>query len=212
VGRIYDAVRGDFEGEPRQEYQEMLVEGQSQLIVRCRFESLDQRQTLVVGPASASVHVLPPYRGWEEHFGPLCLRTYRNGSDSIGGVSFTGANVRYINYFHLPVENLNISEYLTIAPGLPQGVPNRTISNVLRNQLHDTENNAVITLNYATQASLTESKVGIILDIAVQKAFPDEVIGADSAFKHLELLHGLQRRIFELCITDKLRSEFDANH
>ena len=138
--RFYESVKSSYPGKPK--HQHILAaelqarpEGSQmsmrQAEVKILFPSEDDRRFVGLGTNVLSVHVVRPYPGWED-FRPRieeAVRAYANAASPAG---VTRMGLRYVNKIEIKSEVLNLGEYLTVAPNLPDGLPLNILTFVTR--------------------------------------------------------------------------------
>lgn len=146
---------------------------------------------------------LAPYRGWQDFFeqASSLWPTYVSVS---GAREVQRVSVRYINRIDIPLPIPDIRSYLPVFPDLPQGMPQLVEGFFQQLRLSDEVNAATIVVNHARVESSKAGHASFILDIDVAVACSLDP-KSDEIWRKAELVHEIENRTFESCITDLLR-------
>lgn len=178
---------------------------------RIQFPDKNKTNLVSIGRNVVSVHMLRPYRKWEEFKSRIeeTLSKYCNTFPCDGIQQIT---IRYINRIELEFEagaKLNLSQFFLARPITPPGISARITRFFDRTELiYDDEPIKLIVI-FAD----TDSKFGgatFLLDLELIWEFGDDPIRVDQAMGKVEHLRNRERDIFESMITEKLREIFDA--
>ncbi|MEA5551577.1 TIGR04255 family protein, partial [Anabaena cylindrica UHCC 0172] len=130
---FYEKIRDAYPGEPQQQN---LIQAEFQIgqmpanpefafrqnMSKLLFQSADTKKLVGVGPDTLSIHSLRPYEGWE-HFKQRIDNAFHNYLDVAKPIGVTRIALRYINKIAVVKHEIELSEYFTVYPQLPDGVP-----------------------------------------------------------------------------------------
>lgn len=219
-GLFYEKVRDSYPGEPQQQNliaAEVQASPQpsnpeitvKQGINKLLFPSIDSKQLIGVGPDVLSIHILRPYRGWDEFRQRIdeALKAYREVAKPIGVRRIA---LRYINRIVIPTnQSVDLSEYFTISPQVPDGFPGRMTAFLTRVEsgYEDLPIKLVLTFSDAIAPSM---QAEFILDLEIFQDWMDKPVPLGEVFPHLDELKQREGQAFEDLITDRARELFDA--
>lgn len=167
------------------------------------FTSADQKQIFQARLDGFTFSRLKPYETWER----FRDEAYRLWLLYRGVVSpeITRVALRYINKMEFPLPV--ISDYLTGAPIVPDGLPQGVSSFLTRVVIHEPEIDAAAIITQALEQVVNPNILPIILDIDVFKQKP-EGIREEDAWETLEKLRHFKNKIFFKSITEKAKELF----
>jgi len=221
-GLLYEKIRDGYPGEPKQQnlVPAEFQTGQQQLvtntahnlkpfIIKLLFQSHDAKKLVGVGPDLLSIHSLRPYEGWES-FERRIDESFHSYIEVSKPAGVTYLAVRYINKIVIPQQNINLGDYFTIYPLVPEGIPNTVSGFTIRTQTTYSDLPIVLTI---TLSDIPESldKASFILDLQVFQNWMEKPLDIE---KSIDTLHELKQRenaAFESLITDRTRELFDAS-
>jgi hypothetical protein len=158
-----------------------------------------------VGPGMVVLNVLKPYPGWE-FFKQTILFVWENLLSILPISRLEHASLRYINIINLPSYEEKLEEYLQfypyLGPELPQEKQLFTIG-VEFSYEDDTDHCKLI----LSTSNKKQEKPTFMLDIEYF-TYKLNSLSAESFLSWLEKAHEVIEKIFEGCITDKLRKTF----
>jgi uncharacterized protein (TIGR04255 family) len=215
--KIYDNLRVEYPEEPASVLQagiqfgvDPASESAFQVPVgRVRFSTTAGDSLVMVGHDLLSIHALPNYPGWEEFRRRIevALAAYVSAAEPVG-VQRVG--VRYVNEIRLAQPMVELLDYLTLPPQLPD-LASLTVRNFFMRiecESADTPMRLVETLG---SAQAEEGEVAFVLDLDTNREWPmSEPLLIREALSAAEELRDFERDVFEELITDKLRATFDA--
>jgi len=152
---------------------------------------------------------LKPYTCWKDVF-EEAMGLWKLFKDTASPELITRLAVRYINHISLPLPNINLNDYLTVPPVVPEGLPQAVLSFLNKTVIMDSNNNR-ITANI-TQASddkwSDKENLSVILDIDAYKHvnFGPEKEGICDIF---ESLRQMKNNIFFEYLTEKAVEIFE---
>jgi uncharacterized protein (TIGR04255 family) len=217
-GRLYERLRDSYSGAPRQQ-----LEGGFQLAgdpssaslrwqpgpPKVQFVTPEGDRLLSVGSNVLSVHILYPYRGWEE-FRPrieAALSAYE-AIASPDGIRRIG--VRYINRIIVKEDRLHLGDFFTTPPELPDELDVNITTFLLRIEAAYTDEPIRLIQTYAS-AEAEAGSAGFILDLDVIREWQTETLPIRDAMSHIDRLRDRERDAFEALITENARELFDAD-
>jgi uncharacterized protein (TIGR04255 family) len=209
-GLFYEKIRDLYTGEPR--HQNLIVtelksghipQGATKLL----FPSADATKLVGVGPDTLSIHSLRPYEGWNEfsHRIDQAFQFYLQVAKPIG---VTRIGIRYINQIAISVDEVvELNEYFTVYPQLPDGVPSKISGFVMRTEsiYEDIPIKLVITLS---DTGAPSGQVVFILDLEVSQTWIEKALFLEEVFYNLHELKSREQQVFESLITDRTRELF----
>ena len=217
-GRFQDLVRERFPGRPRNHAS--LQAGvqptdvpqsaaiQVAQVMRVQFPTDDGNRFIGLAPNSVSVHLLPPYAGWDVfqedvEFG---LAAYQKLVPTLG---VTRVGLRYINGIDLPLEDeFNYETYFVDPPQMPRDHPRLLRSVLTRLEgVYDDDHRIVLIRTFAMGAH--QDRPSHILDLDVVWQADENAPGAVADV--VQIVRDLKRReteAFENSITDETRNLF----
>ncbi|MFH9498862.1 TIGR04255 family protein [Streptomyces globisporus] len=215
-GRFYELVRDSYPEEPEERSvmqanfnlgQDAPVEQVSLGSVGSRVAFRNKSQILTVAPRNLGIHALAPYEGWDV-FRKRCLEALDAYTSVIGEAEIAGIGLRYVNRVILPGTTVNLSEYFTIAQGLPaDGFPGKLTTFFDRMEVSYEDVPASIAFTWASDDKVAD-RAAFIMDFDLQ--WRGE-IGHSDVPSFLDELRERERIAFESLIQDKLRGVFDAS-
>jgi uncharacterized protein (TIGR04255 family) len=219
-GLFYGKVRDLYTGEPQQqnliatEFQLGQVPENSELkvtqgLTKLLFPSTDGTKLVGVGPDTLSIHSLRPYEGWND-FSSRIDQSFQVYSEVAKPIGVNRIAIRYINQIAISVnEAVDLSEYFTIYPQLPDGVPSKMSGFVTRTEsiYEDIPIRLAITLS---DDGASSEQVVFILDLEVYQTWIDKSLPLKEMLSNLSELKSREGQVFESLITDRTRELFDV--
>ncbi|MEI1374550.1 TIGR04255 family protein [Nostoc sp. UHCC 0926] len=219
-GLFYEKIRDLYTGEPQQ--QNLIVtefkSGQipanpdltvTQGVTKLLFPSADATKLVGVGPDTLSIHSLRPYEGWDE-FSHRIDQAFQFYLEVAKPVGVTRIAIRYINQIAISVdEAVELSEYFSVYPQLPDGVPSKISGFVTRTEsiYEDIPIRLAITLS---DAGAPSGEVVFILDLEVSQTWIEKSLSLKEVLSNLHELKSREGQVFESLITDRTRELFDV--
>ncbi len=218
--RLYDLLRESYSETPKQELTFApptsgpeqpgdIVQGE--VVPRVELRSSDGSRLLRVAPGTLSVSVMAPYPGWEDFRAQViaALDAYRTTG---GSQSVLRMGVRYINRIRLPQPSVELSDYFTVPPPSPSGLPENLGAFLSRQEFFydDLPIVLILTVASAPPSEAPQPHAEVILDLDVIQNWPEgESLDLADALPILEALRTREREAFEACLTDATRKLFD---
>lgn len=219
-GLFYEKIRDVYPGEPRQQN---LIQAEFQMepmpaspelafrhdFIKLLFQSADTKKLVGVGANLLSIHSLRPYEGWEG-FSKRINEAFQAYLDVAKPVGVTRIALRYINRIAVAVnQEIELSEYFTVYPQLPNGVPSRISGFFTRTEsiYEDIPIKLVITLSDDAPPA---GEVVFILDLEASQEWLEKPLAIEEALSSLYELKQREGQVFENLITDRTRELFNA--
>jgi len=167
-----------------------------------RFISSDQKQIIGVRTDSFSFSRTAPYDRWES-MREEAHRLWSIFRSTLGPERLTRVGVRYINRIDVPArsEGVNLDDYFETAPRIASSLPQRLTNFFMRLQIPIDEGMLLIT--ETSVAPPAQNLISTLLDIDVYAQ--QENLDETTAWQTLERLRHEKNRVFEACITDRVR-------
>lgn len=182
----------------------------SQTQVGYRFISRDKRQIIQMSLQNFTFSRLEPYDCWET-FRDEAQRLWEIYSSAVQPQMITRIAVRYINRLNIPFAPLlplDLKDYLRtvpeVSPDLTQGLSNY----FMQLQIPQEDIASLLILNQALVPPPNSEVVSILLDIDLFREV-NLADNDDQAWGILELLCVRKDKVFEACITDRMRELID---
>lgn len=174
-------------------------------------KSADGKRLLGCVQSTLSIHVLPPYPGWIS-FLDQALEAIQVLPKFLQNANINSVAVRYIDRITLPIGAIQFSDYFTIIPPRPAGMPVMVHAFSYLTETVDPADNTTALLSLVSlpsDQSKNESGSTVIMDLLVQLSGSPLCCIADSKLQNLiNSLHDRHHVIFEGSITDHTRSLF----
>ena len=217
-GLVYEKIRDFYPGEPRQQnlIAAEIFAGKIPTnpevttrtsLTKLLFSSVDTKRLVGVGPDLLSVHSLRPYEGWGDFKKRIdqALEAYLEVSKPVG---VTRIALRYINRIVIPfVDVVQLEEYFTSSPQIPDGIPSNMSGFVTR--IESVYDDIPIRLAIVlTDAEVHERQADFMLDLDISQDWIEKPLSLEEALSNLHELKQRQGQVFENLITDNTRSLF----
>lgn len=214
-GLVYDHLRAQF---PRKRLLKVLdgevaaetagIRQEFRLSDRMQFLREDEKAFVQVGPDLLAVNHLAPYPTWEG-FVPLvqnALGAYVAVAQPKG---LRRIGLRYVNRITIPMNPVELADYLNLRPFVGVGLPQRMSGFILGVQSPYDDGRDILRLQLATDEPGASDSVAMLLDMDYFMAQP-EAVSLRGALDWIETAHLRVQEAFEACITDRLRALFSA--
>ncbi len=148
---------------------------------------------------------LAPYSRWEM-FREEAEGYWKTFIESCNVAEVTRVAVRYINRIVIPGESIELYDYFSLYPKIPEGIPQdiNGYSLQLRMPQNDLGPGAVTMLGMGLEGARDANGVPVLLDIDVSRMAAWQPSGAE-LWEFIERLRDRKNLIFEACITDETR-------
>lgn len=214
-GRLWELVKGEYDGEPRTE-QAIAVNAHQQArtlttravagVGRVFLTRTGDPGLLALAPSAMSVHVLRPYPGWST-FRPRVVAAIEAYEKLQPDAQVARVGVRYVNHIVLPGDDLDLSDWFTSSPTLPDGLGPAMAALMSRVEtVYDDGARLAITL-----ATVQHDKLGehaFLLDLDLSWNAPEPVPLTEGVYDVIDRLHDREGTAFEAMITDATRELF----
>lgn len=214
-GRFWELVKDEYDGEPRTE-QAISVNAHQQArtfttravagVGRVFLTRTSDPGLLALAPSVMSVHVLRPYAGWED-FRPRVVSAVEAHRKLAADVLVERVGVRYVNRIVLPGDSLDLADWFTSSPTLPQGVGPSLAALMSRVEtVYEDGTHLAITL-----ANVKHDQPGeqaFLLDLDLSWNAPAPMPMDEGVFEVIDRLHDREGTAFEAMITDATRELF----
>lgn len=214
--RILELLRDEYDGKPSQNFPGSLEVLPEQSIRVQQGEPLTQltdigeKSILRFSDKSLTVHILEPYPGWTE-FRRKIIRALDAYAKIVHPGLVRRIGVRYVNHISPPGPIIEMSEYFTNAPDLPNSLDLTIGGFLLRIDAYSLAKKIRLTETFAIAP--TEKQAALVLDLDVSRDFSDsERIKDSEALAHIDVLRDFEREAFESLITEKSRALFDVDN
>jgi uncharacterized protein (TIGR04255 family) len=191
-------LQGGFEFE-----NERMTANTAQRLRGYRLVSLDQKYVVQVRSDGLTLSRLPPYECWQalyEETGRLWeLYTGIFIPSAVNSVT-----VRYINQFSIPLPFQDFKEYLHTFPEIAPEIDTGLNSYLMQLQMFQEDLKSMLTLSQGVLPAQDDENLPILLDINLFCQIPPAE-SPDGIWGILGKLRDRKNKIFEACITDKLR-------
>jgi uncharacterized protein (TIGR04255 family) len=168
------------------------------------FKSRDERQLFQVHRDGFTVNRLTPYLGWEP-FSSEARRLWKTYLERIRPRKVLRLALRNINRLDFPYPNVELKDYLNIAPDVPQGGLLEPLGNIfMQLAVPQKDITSILQITEMGAAPRTPDGTSVVLDIDLfrNEDVPQE---EESIWAVFEQLRNRKNEIFEACITDKSR-------
>ncbi len=169
-------------------------------------KSLDEKQVVQFCLDRFVFNRLAPYEGWISFFSEA-MRLWEKYILLMKPSLIDKISIRNINRINVPTEKQEeLSQYLILAPQLPQGLPS-----ILKGFAHET----AFTIDQNTQVNLIQTslptelrKTTVFLDIDVTVPVMKSA-DIEQIEKFSNYLREIKNNIFENCLTDRIKKDFE---
>jgi len=214
-GRFWEQVKNEYDGEPSTE-QAISVNAHQQAgmlttravagVGRVFLRSTRDTGLLALAPSAMSVHVLRPYAGWST-FRPRVVAAIEAHQKLQADAQVTRVGVRYVNHIVLPGDNLNLADWFTSSPTLPDGVGPAMVALMSRVETAY-DDGARLAITLATVQHDQPNEHAFLLDLDLSWSSPEPVPVTNSVYDVIDSLHDREGTAFEAMITDATRQLF----
>ena len=219
-GLFYEKIKDVYPREPQQqnliqaEFKIGQVPANSEIelkqsMTKLLFLSTDAKKLVGVGTDILSIHSLRPYEGWGDFRGRIdeSFLAYLEVAKPVG---VTRIALRYINRISVPVtQEIQIDEYFTIYPQLPDDAPSRLSGFLTRTESIYEDIPIKLAITFSDAVDPNQQPV-FILDLEVSQDWAEKPLPLEEALSHLYELKQRQGQVFENLITDRARELFNV--
>jgi uncharacterized protein (TIGR04255 family) len=178
----------------------------SQGVLGYRFLSGDNKSIVQFRRNGFAFNRLKPYPSWDQVFPEAC-RLWKIYSAVAHPEEISRIAIRFINRIQLPLPNLELPDYLTAPPPLPQGVPQSLSGFLTRVVIQDPETKLAANVVQALEPPLNEQYVSMILDIDVYQRDVSQLT-LEAVLGQFARLREMKNRIFFGSLTEKALALF----
>lgn len=183
---------------------------QQELVTTTRMQFLreDEKAFIQLDQDLLSAHHLKPYPSWPE-FVPLILR----GFDAYYAIAqprgVRRIGLRYINRIEIQGDSVRLEDFFQFYPFLGPNLPQMHGSFLVGVDIPYEGGRDILRLQFSTAVVDTSDRWAGILDLDYFLTDPGQVAPAE-AVHWLQTAHKWVEEVFEACITDRLRNNFDG--
>ena len=214
-GRYWGLVRDEYDGEPRSE-QTIAIGAQVQAqsvstqaisgVGRVFLTQTNGRGLLGLAPLRCSVHVTGAYPGWKD-FRPRVEHAVDAYRELDPECRVSRISLRYVNRIIIPGVALDLTQWFTSSPTLPDGVTQSM--NALMSRVETTyEDGARLAITLATIHHDNPNESAFLLDLDLSWTPDTPVPLSDRVYAIVDSLHDRESTAFEAMITDATRGLF----
>jgi len=212
-GLIYDKVRDAFPLKEQRVSQEIEVSagphqvgGMELPVERMVFLDTLRRSFIQVGQRMLAMNCLRPYPGWNG-FRPKIERVFGAVSATVrvGGLGRIG--LRYVNRIEVPGSKVDLDQHFQFRPFLAQELPQDMLSFIVGCLLPFENGRDLCRLQLTGAVPEKPGHMAVQLDLDYFLAGASPLAPGD-ALAWIENAHEETERLFEGCITDRLRALF----
>lgn len=128
--------------------------------------------------------------------------------ETVSPEQITRIALRYINHLFIPGPLIDLDDYLTAGPVIPEKLPQGVSSFLTRVVIHEPTTKASAIITQALEKIVQPDIIPIILDIDVIKESQFEV-NYEEVWESFEKLRDFKNRVFFESITDKTLELFE---
>jgi uncharacterized protein (TIGR04255 family) len=173
-----------------------------------QFWSEDERSLVQVGAHLLAVNHLKPYPSWSK-FLPLIKEEFRAYRDAASPRLLHRVGLQYINRIEIVGQHINLEDYFEVRPFVGQDFPQAMSAFTVGIQVPFEGFRDILNVQLTSLTGLALSDMAVfILDLNYSLAKPGEV-HLDDVFEWVEGAHTHIEKIFEACITARLRELFE---
>jgi uncharacterized protein (TIGR04255 family) len=172
----------------------------------CRFVSSDKKKVFQARLDGFTLSQLEPYENWEA-LRNEAKRLWELYVEVAQPKSVERVAVRYINRLDLPLDSshsLDFKDYLRTVPAISDGIDQGLSGYFMQLQIPQNDLDAMLLLNEAIIPPSQDGIVSVLLDIDLSHV-ASFAVDNDNYWKILDDFRLRKNKIFEACITDKLR-------
>ncbi len=174
---------------------------------RMQFLSSDEKTLVQVAENLLVVNKMAPYGSWEELV-PTVMHCFDVYSEVATPTKVGRIGLRYINRLDLPGPRADLEEFVEFRPHLGSALPQDHGPFSVSVMLPYHQERDVLKLEFSSCEASSPAVLSATLDLDYFLAEAMDVDG-QSVRNWLDAAHSQVERIFEACITDRLREVFD---
>jgi uncharacterized protein (TIGR04255 family) len=214
-GRFWALVKDEYDGEPRSE-QAISVNAHQQArtmttravsgVGRVLLTRTADSGLVALSPLAMSVHILKPYLGWAV-FRPRVVSAIEAHQKISPNARVTRIGVRYMNRIVIQGETLDLSDWFTSSPTVPQQV-GPSLAGLMSRVETVYDDGARLAITLANVPHDVAKEHAFFLDLDLWSNPTEPMLLSEEVFKVIELLHDRESKAFEAMITNKTRELF----
>lgn len=183
------------------------VEQQVRTTDRMQFLREDERVLIQVGQNLLAINHLKPYPAWEG-FLPLIRRGFDTYCAVAKPTGIQRIGLRYINRIELPGPKVELEDFFSFYPFLGPTLPQDFGAFIVGVDIHYENGRDGLRLQSVNTQPDQPGTIAILLDLDYSLRQPGGV-GLEAVFQWVDTAHDRVEKVFEGCITDKLRELFE---
>lgn len=168
-----------------------------------QFWKTDKKEVIQSRLDGFSYSRLAPYDCWEVHSSPM-FDAWRKYVTKFNPLKIKRVAVRFINVFKIPMHQFKLEDYFTSYPKYPEGFSKSQDGDFLQRLVIDDHSGPKTILTFTTIRPTDPNIIPILLDIDTYQEINYDISGQGIEDK-LNELHLFVEKVFEICITDKIR-------
>lgn len=212
---LYDNVRTDFPKRRQVPVFEAVFESeprgvQQRLIRTERWQFLTENEDVLVqlGPDLLALNHLRPYPGWET-FLPIIRTVLQSYKDIANPARLYRATLNYINRIDIPGENVELSNYLNFYPFVSTELPLDRLNFLASVQFAMESGRDILQIRASSIPANDPGMTSVLLDLNYFLGRPGSTT-PENALTWLEQAHIQIGTVFEACVKDSLRQQFEG--
>jgi len=211
-GLVYDRIKEHFPKKSQHQIQNVEIKQEEEEIkqivnldTRIAFSTNDKKVLVQLGKRLLAINQLKPYRSWKKFNEKIDIALKALLSIvEIKGVQRIG--LRYTNRIDIPGEYVKLEDYFNFRPSIEESLPKVVLSFKLSSHFLFADERDVCMVQFFSKPS--EKKINsFILDFDYYLRVPQSTESIDSLGWKNEA-HSQIEKLFEGCISDKLREIF----
>ena len=218
-GLIYETIKNDFPNKEQRRVSNQLIlpkeilekpqNIEQQLIIDdlALFRSEDQKQLIQVGNHLLSINRLKPYISWNQ-FRPLIGKAFEILRQVAGLNEIQRIGLRYINRIDVPDTNIKLENYFEFKPSLGRNLPEMLIDFIVKCSLSYYDGRDICRIQLRSVIPEDKNSSSFLLDLDYFLNDP-KAVTENSILEWADKAHEEIEKVFEGCITDRLRTLFD---
>lgn len=190
--------------QPDQTFQQSV----SQSIIGVRLAKADDSRVLQIRQEGYAYSHMAPYTDWDT-FRTEALPLWKRYRELYPEARLSRCALRYINRIDIPEAQIEIYDYFSLYPKIPEALPQQDVIGMTLNlQMPQKDLECVANVQQAISEPVKPGQISFILDIDIFR-LQIESWNDEEAWGFLEKLRERKNEIFEACITDRTRGLID---
>lgn len=180
----------------------------SQGIIGHRLSKADDSRVLQVRRDGFAYSHLAPYTEWAI-FRAEAYPLWEKYRSAVSDAKLARCALRYINRVDIPETKIELYDYFTLYPKIPEQLPQQDVMGMAMNlQMPQLDIECMAVINQALAAPAKPGHISVILDIDIFRLGIETWQDSD-VWAFLDKLRDRKNEIFEACITDRTRELID---